>query len=53
MNGLQVGKSLHLGNKLKPQHVDFKKQKMKVCLATQLLSESVTIAKYCDEAACI
>lgn len=50
LNELQVGEGLHLGNKLRPQHVDFKKQKMKVHLATQLLSESVAVAiKYCDE----
>lgn len=38
---VQKEENLHLGNKLTGDHVDFKKQKMKVKLAAQVLSDSV------------
>lgn len=38
---LQETEGLHLANKLRRQHIQFFKQKMKVKLATQLLSRSV------------
>lgn len=38
---LQETEGLHLANKLRRQHIHFFKQKMKVKLATQLLSKSV------------
>ncbi|KAB0801379.1 hypothetical protein PPYR_05733, partial [Photinus pyralis] len=46
---LQETEGLHLGNKLRSAHVYFVKQKMKVKLAVQLLSNSVADAlEYCD-----
>ncbi|XP_016664918.1 uncharacterized protein LOC107885745, partial [Acyrthosiphon pisum] len=45
---LQEKEGCHLANKLRKQHICFLKQKMKVKLATQLLSKSVTDAlKFC------
>lgn len=45
---LQETEQLHLGNKLRRNHVQFKNQIMKVRLATQLMSESVADAlSYC------
>jgi len=41
---LQENENCHLSNKLKKQHVFFSRQKMKVKLATQLLSRSVATA---------
>lgn len=38
---LQESEGLHLANKLRRQHIDFFRQKMKVKLAVQLLSRSV------------
>lgn len=50
LNELQESEGLHLGNKLRSQHVKFFKQKMKVKLATQLLSRSVADALiYCAD----
>lgn len=47
---LQNAEGLHLGNKLRKAHVHFLKQKMKVRLAVQLLSESVADALlYCEQ----
>lgn len=46
LNDLQEKEGLHLGTKLRKQHVHFLKQKMKVRLATQLLSRSVSEALY-------
>lgn len=43
------GESMHFANKLKTEHTFFQKQKMKVNLATQLLSDSVTNAiEFCN-----
>lgn len=45
---LQEMEGLHLGNKVRRAHIFFQKQKMKVRLATQLLSKSVADAlDYC------
>lgn len=44
LNKLQANEGLHLANKLRNKHVHFFKQKMKVRLATQLLSRSVAEA---------
>uniref|UniRef100_A0A2S2NNN9 THAP domain-containing protein 9 n=2 Tax=Schizaphis graminum TaxID=13262 RepID=A0A2S2NNN9_SCHGA len=45
---LQEKEGCHLGNKLRKQHIFFFKQKMKVKLAAQLLSQSVADAiKFC------
>lgn len=41
LNRLQTTEYFHLANKLRDQHVNFHNQKMKVKLATQLLSKSV------------
>lgn len=50
LHQLQESESFHLANKLRVQHIDFKKQKMKVRFATQLFSESVAMAlKFCSE----
>lgn len=47
---LQENEGLHLGNKLRRDHINFIKQKMKVRLATQLFSNSVADAlQYCKE----
>lgn len=44
LNDLQENEGLHLANKLRSRHISFFKQKMKVKLATQLLSRSVADA---------
>ena len=50
LNMLQEKEGLHLGTKLRKQHINFFKQKMKVRLATQLLSRSVSDALiYCRD----
>lgn len=36
--------SFHMANKLREQHISFRKQKMKVRLATEVFSESVAAA---------
>lgn len=47
---LQEQEGCHLANKLRKQHIFFFKQKMKVKLATQLLSQSVADAlKFCKD----
>lgn len=48
---IQQQKGLHLANKLNQAHVYFSKQKMKVRLATQLLSRSVVAdaLQYCKD----
>lgn len=54
LHKLQENEGLHLGNKLRRAHMNFFKQKMKVRLATQLLSESVASAlEYCEEKLCL
>ena len=46
---LQESEGLHLANKLRPAHVNWKPQKMKVNLAVQALSSSVAHAlEYCE-----
>ncbi|CAK1590177.1 unnamed protein product [Parnassius mnemosyne] len=48
LNNLQEKEHLHLANKLKRGHLFFKNQKMKVRLATQLMSNSIADAlKFC------
>ena len=43
-------KGLNLANKINKQHVQFSKKKMKVYLATQVLSNSVADAiEFCDK----
>lgn len=42
LNNLQEWEGLHLANKLRKAHLEYYKQKMKVRLATQLLSRSVS-----------
>lgn len=50
LNNLQESEGLHLGTKLRKTHINFCKQKMKVKLATQLLSRSVSEALlYCKD----
>lgn len=50
LENLQQTEGLHLGNKLRKAHISFLKQKMKVRLAVQLLSESVADSlEYCEE----
>ena len=47
---LQTEEGLHLANKITKQHVQFSKQKMKVNLASQVLSASVADAlEFCDK----
>jgi hypothetical protein len=47
---LQSAEKLHLANKLTKQHVQYTKQKMRVYLATQVLSASVADAiEFCDK----
>lgn len=47
---LQESEGVHLGNKLRKAHVNFFKQKMKVRLAVQVLSQSVADAlKFCRD----
>lgn len=47
---LQEKESCHLANKLRKQHIFYCKQKMKVKLASQLLSQSVAYAlKFCKD----
>lgn len=41
---LQTAEQFHLGNKLTIRHIDYAKQKMKVKLAAQFLSQSVANA---------
>lgn len=51
---LQESEGLHLANRLKKQHISFFKQKMKVKLATQLLSKSVADAlEFCKNVLCL
>lgn len=50
LNELQENEGLHLCNKINKRHIEFFKQKMKVKLATQLLSKSVAEAlTFCNE----
>lgn len=49
LNNLQKSEGLHLGNKLKDQHINFQRQKMKVNLASQLFSNSVADALHLCE----
>lgn len=50
LNRLQTSENFHLANKLRKDHIDFHNQKMKVKLATQLLSKSVADAlDFCRE----
>lgn len=50
LNELQEKESFHLANKLRSQHINFQKQKMKVRFATQVFSESVATAlQFCAE----
>lgn len=50
LNELQEQEGLHLCNKISNRHINFFKQKMKVNLATQLLSKSVAEAlTFCSE----
>ena len=49
LNKLQESEGLHLANKLRAAHIDWKPQKMKVNLAAQTLSSSVADAlEYCE-----
>ena len=51
LNNLQNKEGLRLGNKLKNAHIMWRKQKMKVNLATQVFSSSVADAlEYCNKA---
>lgn len=50
LHKLQAVEGFHLGNKLTVRHIDYVKQKMKVKLAAQLLSQSVADAlTYCKD----
>ena len=44
LHNIQVDEGLHLNNKLRSQHVQYHKQKMKVKLAAQVFSASVADA---------
>jgi hypothetical protein len=44
LHALQETEGLHLGNRLRSAHINWQKQKMKVCLAAQTLSSSVADA---------
>lgn len=44
LHNIQAEEGLHLGNKLKEAHINWRKQKMKVKLATQVFSDSVADA---------
>ena len=47
---LQEKEGLHLGNKLKAAHIQWRQQKMKVNLAAQVFSASVADAiEYCAD----
>ncbi|XP_067209972.1 uncharacterized protein [Linepithema humile] len=46
LHKLQENEELHLGNKLRSKHLEYYKNKIKVKLATQLLSASVANAFY-------
>ena len=50
LHDVQKKEGLHLGNKIKASHIQFFKQKMKVSLATQTLSDSVADAiEFCSK----
>ena len=50
LNDLQASSGLHLANKLRSQHIDWRSNKMKTCLAAQTLSKSVAKSiSYCDK----
>ncbi|KAM7294815.1 hypothetical protein ISCGN_024320 [Ixodes scapularis] len=50
LDNLQQQEGLHAANKLRKQHIDFERQKMKVSLAAQTLSRSVSCALlFCKE----
>lgn len=50
LHNLQTQEGLHAANKLRKAHIEFHKQKMKVSLAAQTLSESVADGlKFCRE----
>lgn len=50
LHQLQESESFHLANKLRTQHISFRKQKMKVRLATQVFSESVAKSlEFCEQ----
>ena len=50
LHRLQTDKGLHLANKVGTEHIHYHKKKMKVYLATQLLSNSVADAvQFCDK----
>ena len=48
LHQLQTQEGLHAANKIRKSHIEFHKQKMKVALATQVLSQSVADAlRFC------
>jgi hypothetical protein len=48
LHEIQSKEGVHAGNKLRSSHIDWRRQKMKVSLATQTLSRSVADAiKFC------
>ena len=50
LHTLQSREGLHAANKLRNSHIDWRRQKMKVSLATQTLSKSVADAiRFCRE----
>ncbi|KAM7282371.1 hypothetical protein ISCGN_004034 [Ixodes scapularis] len=50
LDSLQQQEGLHAANKLRKKHIDFQRQKMKVSLAAQTLSRSVSCALlFCKE----
>ena len=44
LHQLQLSQGMHLANKIKQEHIDYKKNKMKVRLASQVCSQSVANA---------
>ncbi|KAG0429546.1 hypothetical protein HPB47_023561 [Ixodes persulcatus] len=50
LDNLQQQEGLHAANKLRKEHIDFERQKMKVSLAAQTLSQFVSCALlFCRE----
>ena len=49
LHELQTKEGYHLGNKMRKQHIEYKKNRMKVKFATQVMSRSVSDALLCCE----
>lgn len=50
LHNIQQNEGMHLGNKMRKVHINFHKQKIKVRLATQILSQSVAnLLEFCRD----